>query len=78
MHLEDGLTPFILRFYNFARRLIFKLQKNVISTPVCGQIIGITDQNTAAQCINQAIAFLSKITFLACCTIWGVIHLMGA
>ena len=36
MHLEDALTSFILRFYNFARRLIAKLQKKFIFTPVFG------------------------------------------
>ena len=48
IYLVQALTSFILRFYNFARSLIAKLQKNVIFTPVFDPIIGITDQNSIA------------------------------
>ena len=41
MYLEDALTSFILRFYDFARRLIAKLQKNVFFTPVFGPIMAV-------------------------------------
>ena len=67
MHLEDALTSFILRFYNFARRLIAKLQKHLIFTPVFGLTMGNTglnafEINVLLQYMNSSIMFKDYLT----------------
>ena len=67
MYPIEALTSFILRFYNFARRLIAKLQKNVIFTAVFGPIIGNTYQNSIADgCILIAYYFSHYVLALLC------------